>query len=83
MSAPQRVPLPCGCAVVASHERGDVMYRCAGSDGASANGVRSINRCQIRPCPGGVTYAVAAEEITAVVYTPRAVTLPGGGDEAA
>lgn len=76
MSA-QRVPLPCGCAVIASHERGDVLVRCDGSDGAAAPAVRSISRNGLTACPGGKAYAVAAEEVTTIVYNARPVTVPG------
>ena len=72
----QRVPLDCGCAVIASHDRGDVLVTCAGSDGTFPD-VVSIGGTRT-PCPGGLSYAVSAREVRRVEYTARPVSVPGG-----
>jgi hypothetical protein len=76
---PQRVPLPCGCAVIASHARGDLLVTCKGSDGSMPEGVRSISRNGLETCAGGRSYAIAAEEVRTIRYTARPVTVRGGG----
>lgn len=56
---PQRLVLPCHCAVVVDHDHGDRLVRCPGDDPARHD----------RRCEGGKQYVVTAERVETVLYS--------------
>lgn len=75
---PQRVVLPCGCAVTVDHESGERRVVCPGGGLSVPEGVRLVDRSRLDVCPGSRGYCVTAERVETVVHTVRPLEPVGG-----
>ena len=70
---PRRVLLPCGCAVLVDHPKGDRLVVCEGGGFSIPEGEHGLDRERLDVCPGGVKYAVHAEPTETVIDSVRAL----------
>lgn len=54
----RRVHLPCGCAAVVEHDKGDRAITCPGGGWSMPEGSRSVSA--MRECDGGRVYVITA-----------------------